>query len=292
MLLLVAICIFSACGSGNFRVDANVSPASREDGSGTRDAFSSLFALTHKQDNGMTLDETTLDAIVTNSTSVMMLTTAGDPHGIAYISLGSLNDTVKALRIDGVQPSIAAVQDGTYPVFRPFIIATKSDVDAVTQDFIDYILSAEGQAIVAENGYVPSVTEPASYTGPRPAGKVVVSGSSSVTPVMEKLQEAYKTVNPNAKVELQQSDSSTGMQSAIDGICDIGMASRDLKEAELAALTPITMAYDGIVIIVNHKNPLDNLHKQTVHDIFAGKLTAWSEVQAAEAAANTDGENA
>ena len=220
-----------------------------------------------------------MEAIVTNSTNVMMTTVAGDPSAIGYISLGSLNETVKALQIEGVEATVENIKAGTYTLSRPFNIATKEGLSEVAADFVSYILSAEGQAVIAENGYIPLDDAPA-YEGKQVAGKVVVAGSSSVTPVMEKLKEAYAAVNPNAEIEVQQSDSTTGMQSAIDGICDIGMASRAVKDSEIeAGLTPTTIALDGLAVIVNVENPVENMTLEQVKNVFTGATTDWSEIK-------------
>ena len=208
----------------------------------------------------------------------MMSTVAGDVDAIGYISLGSLNDSVKAVKIDGVEATAENIKSGEYKVSRPFNIATNGEVSEVTQDFIDYILSPEGQAVVEENGYI-SIDDTAEAESTQPEGKVVVAGSSSVTPVMEKLKEAYAEVNPNAEIEIQQSDSTTGMTSAIDGICDIGMASRELKDEELeAGLTSTTIANDGIAIIVNNDNPTEDLTVDQVKSIYVGETTTWGDL--------------
>ena len=224
------------------------------------------------------MDNTTLEAVITNSTSVMMTTVSGDLYSIGYISLGSLNETVKAIQIDGVDATVENVENGTYKVSRPFNIATKADVSENAQDFIDFIMSADGQAVIEENGYIPVSDAPA-YSGSMESGKVVVAGSSSVTPVMEKLKEAYIAKNPGVTIEVQQSDSSTGMTNAIDGTCDIGMASRAVKDSELeAGLTSTTIAIDGIAVIVNNDSAVDNLTSEQVMKIFTGEYTTWSEV--------------
>ncbi|MGI6498837.1 MAG: substrate-binding domain-containing protein [Oscillospiraceae bacterium] len=270
----------AACGSGPFQFDSSkpVSVISREDGSGTRGAFIELFRVEEEDASGNKIDQTTLGADITNSTSVMMTTISSTPYAIGYISLGSLNDTVKALQIDGSDATIANVKSGSYQIARPFNITTKSDVSDVTKDFIDYILSADGQAVVEKSGYA-GVSGAGAYAGTKPSGKVVVSGSSSVTPVMEKLKEAYLLINPNATIEVQQSDSTTGMTSAIDGICDIGMASRELKDSERAkGLTSTVIAMDGIAVIVNKENPVSNLTTEQVSAIYKGEATSWADV--------------
>ena len=255
-----------------------IAVVSREDGSGTRGAFIELFDVEEKDADGNKVDNTTEEAEITNNTAVMMSTVAGNVDAIGYISLGSLNDSVKAAKIDGVEATAENIKSGEYKVSRPFNIATNGEVSDVAQDFIDYILSPEGQAVVEENGYIAVDSTEAEST--QPEGKVVVAGSSSVTPVMEKLKEAYAEVNPNAEIEIQQSDSTTGMTSAIDGICDIGMASRDLKDEELeAGLTATTIANDGIAIIVNNDNPTDDLTTDQVKSIYVGEVTTWGDLE-------------
>lgn len=283
MLMMTGL---AACGNNGgdqsqFDSSKSISVVSREDGSGTRGAFIELFGIEEKDAAGNKVDQTTPGADITNSTSVMMTTISSTPYAIGYISLGSLNDTVKAVQIDGSEATVENVKNGTYKIARPFNIATKSDLSDVAKDFIDYILSTDGQAVVEENGYV-SVPTVGAYAGSKPSGKIVVAGSSSVTPVMEKLKEAYLQINPNASIEVQQSDSTTGMISTIDGICDIGMASRELKESELAkGLTSTVITMDGIAVIVNKENPAENLTSEQVKSIFKGETTSWADVIAA-----------
>ncbi len=288
--LLLAACLVG-CGGGNnddrttkganaFDPAWEITVCSREEGSGTRGAFIELFGVEQKNEAGEKVDQTTAEANITNSTAVMMTTVSSNQYAIGYISLGSLSDTVKALQIDGVAPSVAAVKSGEYKIARPFSIATKGTVSDVAQDFIDYIMSAEGQAVVEANGYIPVDGTPA-YAGKEVSGKVVVAGSSSVSPVMEKLKEAYLAVNTNATIEIQTSDSTTGMTALQDGICDIGMASRALKESETAAgLKATVIAMDGIVVIVNKSNPATNMTSEMVRDIFTGKYLTWDELPA------------
>ncbi len=252
---------------------------SREDGSGTRGAFIELFGIEQKNEAGEKIDYTTDECDITNSTSVMMTTVAGNEAAIGYISLGSMNDTVKALRIDGADASVENIKNGSYKVARPFNIATLADVSDAAQDFIDYIMSAEGQAVIEANGYIAVNAEAPAFEGGKVSGKVVVAGSSSVTPVMEKLKEAYEAINPNVEIELQQSDSSSGMTSTRDGVCDIGMASRALKDSETeAGLVGLTIAMDGIAVIVSPDNPVDSLTSEQVRDIYTGEITDWSEI--------------
>ena len=237
-----------------------ISVISREEGSGTRGAFIELFGIEEKDDSGEKIDNTTEDAQVTNNTSVMMTSVAGNPQAIGYISLGSLDDSVKALKVDGAEATAENVKNDTYKIARPFNIATTEEVSEAAQDFISYILSQEGQKIVEDNGYISVAADAAAYAGTKPSGKIVVAGSSSITPVMEKLKEGYEAVNPNAEIEIQQSDSTTGMESTINGICDIGMASRELKDSETeAGLKGQEIALDGIAVIVNNENSMSDI---------------------------------
>ena len=274
MVLAMLLVIGSACA-----VAEEINVISREDGSGTRGAFIELFGIEQKDADGNKVDYTTDEADITNSTSVMMTSVAGNPNAIGYISLGSLNETVKALAIDGVEASVENIKAGSYTVARPFNIATQAEVSEAAQAFIDFILSAEGQAVVEENGYIAVVEDAPAYAGSRVEGKVVVAGSSSVTPVMEKLKEAYEAINPNANIEVQQSDSTTGMNNAIEGVCDIGMASRAVKDSEIeAGLTSTTIAMDGIAVIVSNDNAATGLTTDQVRAIYMGEITDWSEV--------------
>ena len=252
---------------------------SREDGSGTRGAFIELMGVEQKDADGKKVDYTTLDAEIVNSTSVVLQTVSGNDAAIGYISLGSLNDTVKALQIDGADATVDNVKSGAYKISRPFNIVTKAEVSEAAQAFIDFILSAEGQAVVADNHYIPMDNAPA-FAGSSVAGKVVVAGSSSVTPVMEKLKEAYAAVNPNAEIEIQMSDSSTGVKMAIEGTCDIGMASRALKDSETAeGVASTVIATDGIAIIVNLASPITGLTGEQVRQIYVGETTNWADVK-------------
>lgn len=263
--------------SGSFDASNDISVISREDGSGTRGAFIELMGIEEKDADGNKVDHTTEEAMITNSTSVMMTTVAGDEYGIGYISLGSLNDTVKAVEIDGVEASPENVKNDSYKVARPFNIATKGEVSEVAQDFINYILSEEGQKVVEDNGYISEGNKGA-FTSSKAQGKVVIAGSSSVTPVMEKLKEDYLTINPSAEIEIQESDSTTGMTSTMEGVCDIGMASRELKDSEVeGGLTAQAIAMDGIAVVVNNDNPVENLSSDQVKEIYTGEITTWEE---------------
>ena len=285
MKKLIALCtavlmlLIVAAGCGNNASENNaIYVVSREDGSGTRSAFVELLGIETENEAGEAVDATVQTAEITDSTSVMMQTVAGNKSAIGYISLGSLDDTVKALEIDGVAANIDTVKDGSYKVSRPFNVATTANVSAEAQDFLNFILSAEGQAVVEEAGCI-SQGNTGAFTGGSVSGKIVVAGSSSITPTMEKLKEAYLAVNTNASIEVQQSDSSTGMSSAIAGSCDIGMASRELKDSELEkGLTPVTIAMDGIAVVVNNENPAEELSSEQIKEIFLGNVDSWKEI--------------
>lgn len=254
----------------------DITVVSREDGSGTRGAFVELFGI-EEEVNGEKVDMTTEEANITNSTSVMMSTVAQDEYAIGYISLGSLDDSVKAVKVDGSEATAENIKNGSYKISRPFNIATKEDLSDAAQDFEDFILSTEGQKVVEDNKYIP-LDDVSDYKSNGASGKVVVAGSSSVSPVMEKLKEAYQAVNSDVEVEIQTSDSTTGMQNAIDGVCDIGMASRELKDSEKeAGLTPTVIAMDGIAVVVNNDNQTDELSSDQVKSIFTGDVLTWDE---------------
>lgn len=268
-------CCFAA-GKWNKRSQINV--ISREDGSGTRGAFIEIFGIEKQNAEGKKIDYTTEEAAITNSTAVMLSSVAGDKYAIGYVSLGSLNNSVKALQIDGAEASVENINNGSYKISRPFNIAVKDNLSAVATDFVNYILSDEGQNVIAANKYIKVKTS-GTFQTKAPKGKVVVAGSSSVSPVMEKLIEAYKKINPNATLELQTSDSTTGVTNAINGTCDIGMASRSLKSSEKEkGVNEVTIAIDGIAVIVNQENPTVGLTKAQVESIFTGKVEKWNKI--------------
>ena len=291
-LLLVAtmaLGMMAGCGNNAQSTDTDstastgasgdITILSREDGSGTRGAFIELFGIEEKDENGEKIDMTTEEAKITNSTSVMMTTVAGDVNSLGYISLGSLDDTVTAVKIDGVEATAENVSNGTYKISRPFNIATKGDMSEAAQDFVNFILSKEGQAVITDNGYI-SIAEGEVFTSSNPSGKITIAGSSSVTPVMEKLVEAYGKINDKVEIEVQESDSSTGMQSTIDGLCDIGMASRELKDSETeAGLTATAIALDGIAVIVNNESGITDLTSEQVKQIYTGEILTWDELK-------------
>lgn len=272
---------FAGCATkSGFDMSSEITVISREDGSGTRGAFVELFGIEQKNANGEKVDYTVSTADITQSTGVMITSVSQNTHAIGYISLGSLNDSVKALKIDGAEATVENIKNGSYKISRPFNIATKENLSEVAKDFVDFILSEDGQKIVEQNGYI-AASDAAAFSGKKPSGKITIAGSSSVTPVMEKLKEAYLAINTNANIEINQSDSTTGVNSVINDICDIGMASRELKDSELSSgITPTVIALDGIAVIVNNKNTVDNLTVEQVRKIYMGDVTKWSDVMA------------
>lgn len=278
--MLLTGCSSNDSSSDSGSSDATINVVSREDGSGTRGAFVELFGIEEEDENGETVDRTTESASITNSTAVMMTTVAGDENAIGYISLGSLDDSVKAVNIDGAEATTDNVKSGDYKVSRPFNVVTNSNTELsdVAQDFMNYIMSTEGQAVVSEEGYIPlDATE--SYTASGLSGTVTVAGSSSVTPVMEKLAEAYQALNPDVTIEVNQSDSTTGVTSALEGVCDLGMASRALTDSETSEGAQATViATDGIAVIVHPNNSVTDLTSDQVKQIFTGEVTSWSEI--------------
>lgn len=253
---------------------------SREEGSGTRGAFVELFGIEMKNAEGKKVDFTSEEADITNSTEVMLTSIAGNKYAIGYVSLGSLNKTVKALKIEGVSPSVSSIKNGTYKISRPFNIVTKqTGLSENASDFIRFILSSDGQAIVEANGYISATQNPA-YIATGKKGKITVAGSSSVTPVMEKLAEAYEKLNPEIKIEVQMSDSTTGVNSALNGVCEIGMASRELKDSEKAkGALQTKIAIDGIAVIINKENPTESASIQSVKDLYIGTISKWGDVK-------------
>ncbi|MCI6858813.1 MAG: substrate-binding domain-containing protein [Eubacterium sp.] len=284
LVLAMSLTMLTGCGqkaedgAKESNADDTITVISREDGSGTRGAFIELFGI-QEEENGEKVDKTTDEASITNSTSVMMSSVANDVNGIGYISLGSLNDTVKAVKIDGAEASVDNVKAGNYKIVRPFNIVLGKKANDAANDFISYIMSSEGQQIIKDNGYISIDDAAPAYAATDATGKIVVGGSSSVSPVMEKLIEAYGKVNSNVKVELQTTDSTTGVSSTVDGSYDIGMASRELKDDETAqGVEAKTIAQDGIAVVVNNENSVDELSSEQVKSIFTGETTSWSDI--------------
>lgn len=270
----LAATMLASCGGSSDKITV----ISREDGSGTRGAFIELTGIEEKDSNGNKTDNTKKDALICKSTDVVLTQVSGDKNAIGYISFGSLNDTVKALKVEGVEPSTATIESGDYKIVRPFNIAVKDGLSDAAQDFENYILSSEGQDIIEKAGYIKIDKSAAAYASNNASGKVVVSGSSSVTPVMEKLAEAYQKVNTNVTVDVQQSDSSTGINDAINGTSDIGMASRDISDDELSqGIKSVTIAQDAIAVIVNKDNAVDDITMDEIKAIYTGSKTTWSD---------------
>lgn len=264
---------------GNFDTASEIAVYSREDGSGTRGAFIELMGIEEKDESGEKIDNTTVEAMITNSTDVMLTSISGDTYGIGYVSLGSLNESVKAVNVDGAQATVENIKSGTYTVARPFNIATTGEISDAAIDFINYIMSTEGQTIVTQKGYI-GADDTTAFSSNGAEGKIVVGGSSSVSPVMEKLIEEYKILNANVEIELQTNDSTTGMTGVADGTLDIGMASRELKDSELeAGLNATQIALDGIAVIVNQENTIENLSSETIKGIFTGEIMTWEEAK-------------
>ena len=261
--------------TGSGALSGAITVISREDGSGTRGAFVELTGVEEKNDAGEKVDNTTVDAEIANKTDVVLTSVAGNEKAIGYVSLGSLNDTVKAVKVDDVEATVDNVKSGDYKLSRPFNIATKGEPTGVAKDFINFILSKEGQAVVAENKYIPVDDAAAAFTSDQSSGQIPVGGSSSVSPVMEKLIDAYKALNPNAQIDLQTSDSTAGMTGAMDGTFAIGMASRELKDEEKTELTATAIALDGIAVVVNPANPIENLTMDQIKSIYIGETTEW-----------------
>ena len=270
----LAATMLASCGGSSDKITV----ISREDGSGTRGAFIELTGIEEKDSNGNKTDNTKKDALICKSTDVVLTQVSGDKNAIGYISFGSLNDTVKALKVEGVEPSTATIESSDYKIVRPFNIAVKDGLSDAAQDFENYILSSEGQDIIEKAGYIKIDKSAVAYASNNASGKVVVSGSSSVTPVMEKLAESYQKANTNVTVDVQQSDSSTGIKDAINGTSDIGMASRDISDDELSqGIKSVTIAQDAIAVIVNKDNAVDDITMDEIKAIYTGSKTTWSD---------------
>ena len=273
--LILCVSLFAACGSSGNKTD-RIDAISREAGSGTRGAFTEMLGIEDSQGR----DATTPRAEVTNSTAVMIMSTLGNENAIGYVSLGSLSTNVKALKVNGIHPSIENINAGKYKLVRPFNICYKpGSLSAVSKDFIKFILSRPGQKIIRDAGYL-QVGNPVGYkTTKGMKGTISVSGSTSVGPVMERLASQYQLLNPKVTVEIEQNGSSAGIQAAEEGVVDFGMASRELDPDEQKQLSNQTIAKDGIVVIVNKKNHIDNLTAEQIRDIFLGKIRNWSELK-------------
>lgn len=265
-VILTALC---ACGKSS---GSTISVITREEGSGTRGAFVELLGIVDGDGN----DNIVKTAEATNSTSVMMTTVAGNKNAIGYVSLGSLSSDVKAIKVDGAEPTVSNIEAGTYKVARPFNLVYNDDkLSDVAADFVKFIMSSEGQAVVTKKGYI-SVKTSDSYKSSGLTGTVVLDGSTSVGPLMDAIADEYKKLNPDVKVQIQQTGSSAGINSAIEGVCDIGMSSRELKSSESAKIKAHKMATDGIAVIVNNSNTVDGLASEQIKSIFLGETTSWN----------------
>ena len=278
--LALSMILLAGCGGGSAEFDyaKDISVVTRESGSGTRGAFIELFKVEVKEGDTKK-DMTTANAITTNKTDVVLTTVAGNEYSIGYVSVGSLNPSVKAMIIDGAEATTANIKNGSYKISRPFIVATQGEAEGPTKDFIGFILSKEGQAVIEANNYVSVLDDAAPYKTANSSGKTVVAGSSSVAPVLEKLKEAYEEVNPNVKIEIQITDSSAGLKTVAGGTCDIGMSSRNLTPEESAELKDTVIAMDGIAVIVSKDNPVTDLTSEQVRQVFVGEITDWDGVR-------------
>lgn len=278
---LIAASLLTGCSPDNSSSEggelSEIVVITREEGSGTRGAFVELTGIEEKGNDGTKTDRTSKEAITQMKTDTVLTSVAGNKDSIGYVSTGSLNDTVKAINIDGVSPTTENIKNGSYKISRPFNIATKGEISELAKDFIDFIMSKDGQTVVSKS-YIAVDDSLPPYSGSKPTGKIVIAGSSSVTPIMEKLREAYIEINPNAEIEVQQSDSSSGMTAAINGTADIGMASRNLKDSEKEQLNSLAIALDGIAVITHKENTIADLTIDNVKKIFVGNITNWSEI--------------
>lgn len=283
ILALTMAAAFTACGSSEAKGEndgtfsGTITVISREDGSGTRGAFVELTGVERKNDAGEKEDFTTVEAVIASKTDAVLTNVAGDEMAIGYVSMGSVNDTVKTVKVDGVDATTENVKKGSYSIARPFNIATKTEISEATADFITFMMSSQGQKIVA-GSYITVDDSAAEYTVADVKGKVTVSGSSSVSPLMEKLAEAYKELNPDVEIEINTTDSTGGMNDAANGVSDIGMASRALKDSEKENLSETTIAMDGIAVIVNKNNPTDNFTVEQIKTIYTGEVVNWEEI--------------
>ena len=269
---IMALGVLTGCGSSS----DNISVISREDGSGTRSAFTELMGVMVDD-----VDNTTASAEISQSTSVVLTTVAGNTSAIGYVSLGSLNDTVKAVKVDGVEATVENIKNGSYAVSRPFEVVTNDKLTDLSKDFISYILSKQGQDIISEEGYITIDDNAAEYeTKKEMSGKIVLAGSTSVSPVMQVIADAYMAIYPDVTIEIQQTGSGAGITSTIEGACDIGMSSRALKDEELAeGISETTIAMDGIAVVVNNENTVEDLTSEQIRQIFTGEITSWADVQ-------------
>lgn len=277
MLVTVAL-IFCSCNNTGFNESRDITVISREEGSGTRASFVELFDIYSKTTSGKIYDATTDYADITQSSGVMLTSVSTNRYAIGYLSVNALNDSIRAVSIDGVEPTTDNIKNGNYKVARSFNIAVKDELSAVSKDFISYIKSSIGREIIEKSGYV-AVLEGDEYVTKKLSGKITVNGSSSVSPIMETLAEEYMKLNSKVKIEINISDSSTGITSAINGNCDIGMSSRTINQSELnKGIKSIEIAKDGIAVIVNKYNTVKNLSSSAVNSIYRGDCLRWIDI--------------
>lgn len=252
---------------------------SREVGSGTRGAFTEITKILAKNDKGEEVDSTYEEATIVNSTEGVITSVNGDPFAIGYISLGSLNDEVKAVKVDGVEATPENINKGDYKIARPFMLAYhEANLSDVAKDFLTFIMSKDGQEIVKEDGCIPIETTE-SYKPANIEGRIAIAGSTSVTPLMEKLVDKYKELNPGFEADIQSNGSSAGIQAAIEGVAEIGMSSRNLKPEELEKVESTAIAMDGIAVVVNNDNAIDDISLDNIHKIFVGEVKDWNDVK-------------
>lgn len=279
-LSLAALMVLGLAGCGGGSQESSdgaggITVISREEGSGTRDAFVEITGVMEDD-----VDRTVDTAEISNSTSVVTQSVAGNEAAIGYISLGSMSDEVKSLKLNGVEATVDNVKSGDYELQRPFNIVTKGELEKLPQDFVDFIMSADGQAIIEEEGYIAVSDGAEQYEASGLEGTITLAGSTSVAPVMEVLADKYKELNEGVTIEIQQTGSGAGIQSTIEGVCDIGMASRELKDEEASeGLDSQEIALDGIAVIVNTANAVEDLSMDQLMKIFTGEITSWSELQ-------------
>lgn len=262
--------------AGDFDASSDIHVITREDGSGTRTAFTEIAGVVDENDD----DIITPTATVQNGTNAVMQGVAGDVYSIGYISLGSLNDSVKAVSVNGVAAEADLVASGEYEVARNFNVTYGGELSEVAQDFWDFMFSAQGQELAVDEGYVAADASAPEYEAKGLSGDITIVGSTSVEPVIEAMSEAYRELNPDVSIDITAPGSGAGVTAAIDGTADIGMASRELSDEEQDQVTETAaIAVDGIAVIVHNDNPLEDLSLEDIAGIYLGDLTSWNGVQ-------------
>lgn len=280
-MMLASVILVGCKGKVNdatYKGKENINVISREEGSGTRSAFVEIVNLLEKKD-GKKMDLTTKEAVIQNNTNGVLMSVLQDKSAIGYISLGYLNDKVKALKIDGADAKIVNIQNKKYKIARPFNLVYKENLDELSKDFLDYILSKDGQKVVENEKFITVKGNEKEYVSKGKKGKIVISGSTSITPLMEKLKENYIKLNSNVEIEIQSVGSSAGIKSTLENISTIGMVSRQLKEDEKEKLKNVEIAVDGIVVVVNKENSLSDISMENVKKVFKGEIKDWSKLK-------------